>query len=84
VTTTHSPDLLSMVSDNTFNSVSVVFRAERKSESKIRSVSDLPSAYELRKKQGLGYLHASGWIEDALVFTENGEEGALGEGSNNP
>lgn len=71
VTTTHSPELLSMVNDNTFRHLSVVFRAGTRSDSQIRSVADLPNASMLREKQGLGSLHASGWIEDALAFTEN-------------
>ena len=74
VTTSHSPDLLSMVSDTTFEHMSVVCRLEDTSESIIRPVSELSNAKELRKTQGLARLHASGWMEDALAFTEYDEE----------
>jgi hypothetical protein len=70
VTTTHSPDLLSMVSDSTFESTSVVFRPPDSDGSIIARVADLPNAAELRTSQGLGRLHASGWMEDMLVLSD--------------
>ena len=73
VTTSHSPDLLSIVSEKTFDHMSVVCRLEDTSDAIIRRVSRIPNAAEMRKTQGLGRLHASGWMEDALAFTE--EEG---------
>ena len=70
VTTTHSPDLLTLVNDDTFGSTSVVYRDENSSDGVIRPIMELPKAKELRISQGLGRLHASGWMEDALAFTE--------------
>lgn len=70
ITTTHSADLLSAIGDSTFKSTSVVARPSRTSDAIIRLISDLPRASELRTSQGLGRLLASGWMEDALVFTE--------------
>jgi predicted ATPase len=66
VTTTHSLDLLSMVSEST----SVVFRPPGSYSSIITRVADLPNAAELRASQGLGRLHASGWMEDMLVLSD--------------
>ena len=77
VTTTHSPELLSMVNDNTFRNMSVVCRPEDTEGTIIRPVPDLPNAEILRETQGLGRLLAGGWMETALAFTEgdgNGEE----------
>ena len=71
VTTTHSSELLTMMSDNTFNDASVVCRLPDAAEAIIRPVSELPRAEKLRKSQGLGRLLASGWMEDALAFTES-------------
>ena len=68
VSTTHSADLLSMVSDITFESTSVVSRLAETDEGVIRPLAELPRARELRKSQGLGILHTSGWIEDAIEF----------------
>ena len=73
VTTTHSPDLLAMIGDTTFENTSVVFRPPGTDHAIIRSVADLPDAARLRAEQGLGRLHASGWLEDALTLTTEDE-----------
>ena len=70
VTTTHSPELLSMVNDDTFGNMSVVCRLEDTEDAIVRPVSNLPNAGELRNSQGLGRLLAGGWMETALAFTE--------------
>lgn len=70
ITTTHSPELLTLVNDRTFGSTSVVYRDESADDGIIRPIAWLPKADELRKSQGLGRLHTSGWMEDALAFTE--------------
>ena len=77
VTTTHSPDLLSMVGDRTFEDTSVVCRLPDTDDAVVKRVADLPNAAELRGSQGLGRLHASGWMEDAILF-EAGEEASPG------
>ena len=43
----------------------------------VKRVADLPNAAKLRGSQGLGRLHASGWMEDAVLF-EAGEEATPG------
>ena len=75
VATTHSPELLSIVNDDTFGNMSVVCRLENTDDAVIRPVSGLPGADKLRKSQGLGRLLAGGWMEDALAFTEDSGEG---------
>ena len=71
VTTTHSPELLSLVDDKTFEHTSVVCRGEETDDAVIRRVRDLPQATRIRGSQGLGRLHASGWMEDAVAFSAN-------------
>ena len=76
IATTHSPQMLSMIGDTTFENTSVVGRLEESEDAIIRPVADLPNAKELRKSQGLGRLLAGGWMEDALAFTEgDGDDG---------
>ncbi len=75
VTTTHSPDLLSIIGDDTFRYTSIVFRLPETADAIIRPVTGLPNAATLRGSQGLGRLLASGWMEDALVFTEGDTDG---------
>ena len=71
ITTTHSPDMLSFVNDDTFEHLSVVCRLEDSPDSVIRSVARLPNAQNLRTSQGgLGRLLAENWMETAVTFTE--------------
>ena len=70
VTTTHSPDLLASISDETFQSTSVVCRCAGRSDAVIRPAAELPNVDELRRKRGLDRLHATGWMENILFFTE--------------
>ena len=78
IATTHSPDLLSMVSDDTFGHMSVICRLEDTEDAIIRRVADLPDAPKLRTSQGLGQLLAGGWMEDALAFTDGANPGGRG------
>ena len=68
VTTTHSPELLSIVNDETFENTSVVCRVEDTNDAIIRSVASLPNARVLRESQGLGRLLTAGWMETVLAF----------------
>ena len=70
VTTTHSPELLSMISDETFEHTSVVCRNPDTDDAVIHPLSELPNASELRRSQGLGRLHTGGWLETAAWFSE--------------
>ncbi len=72
--TTHAPTLLTAINDDTFENTSIVCRLEDTADAIIRPVADLPNARELRQDQGLGRLHESGWMEDALFFTEGYDE----------
>ena len=75
IATTHSPDLLSMVNDATFENVAITCRLEDTNDAIIRRVADLPNAGKLRTSQGLGRLLAGGWMERALEFTVGSEKG---------
>ena len=69
VTTTHSPDLLELVGDGTFEHTSIVCRLPDTDDAVVRPLADLPKAGALRRSQGLGRLHRSNWMEDAILFT---------------
>ena len=75
VTTTHSPELLSVVSDTTFKNTSVVCRRPETDDAVVRAVAELPNAVSLRDSQGLGKLHASGWMEDAVFLSDSQVQG---------
>ena len=74
--TTHSPALLAMARDETFEHTSVICRRPETNEAVIRPVAELPDAERLRESQGLGRLHASGWMEDAVFFAGDGTDGS--------
>ena len=74
VTTTHSPDLLAMAGDETFQNTSVVCRNPDTADAIIRPVAKLPNAEKLRRSQGLRKLHSTGWMEDILYFSQDGEQ----------
>lgn len=70
VTTTHSPELLSLLSDETLKSTSIVYRPPGRSDAIIKPVLEFPNIEELRQHPGLGHLHATGWFERALSMMD--------------
>ena len=73
VTTTHSPDLLELIGDGTFKHTSVVYRPPDADDAVIRPLANLPNADRLRRSRGLGRLHRSNWIENAVLFSLNAD-----------
>ena len=77
ITTTHSPEVLNLINDDSFENTSVVYRDEESASAIIRPVAELPNARKLRMSRGLGRLHQGGWMEDMLAFEEaEGEDEA--------
>ena len=70
VTTTHSPALLTWMSDTAFENTSVVYRDQYWADSVIRPIAGLFNLRELRESQGLERLLTSGWFETAMKFSE--------------
>ena len=70
VTTTHSPALLSWMSDTTFENTSVVYRDEHWADSVFCPIADLYDLRELRKSFTLGELHTTGWLEHAMACSK--------------
>ena len=73
VTTTHSPDLLELVGDRTFKHTSVVCRLPDADDAVVRPLADLPNADRLRRSGGLGKLHRSNWMENAVLFSSDAD-----------
>ena len=70
VATTHSPELLVMASEKTFENTSVVSRLPDTDDAVIRPLCKFPRAAELRKSPGMGRLLAEGWMETMLYFAD--------------
>ena len=74
VTTTHSPQLLGMLSDEAREHASLIYRLEGHSEGQIKRIMDIPEARHLLESRNLSRLHESGWLEDAVSFSETVED----------
>ncbi|MCO6456717.1 MAG: AAA family ATPase [Pirellulaceae bacterium] len=73
VTTTHSPQLLGMLSRGSREHASLVYRLEGQTAGHIRRLVDIPEAQRVLEEQNLSRLHESGWLEDAVAFAETAE-----------
>ena len=73
VCTTHSPQLLAMLSDESRQHASLVYRLEGATDAKIIRIVDIPGAKEVLETNNLARLHESGWLEDAVSFADTTE-----------
>jgi len=73
VTTTHSPQLLGMLSAEAREHAALVYRLEGQQEGRIRRIVEIPEARQVLEEQNLARLHESGWLEDAVSFAETPE-----------
>jgi len=73
VCTTHSPQLLAMLSDESRQHASLVYRLEGATDAKIIRIVDIPGAKEVLETNNLARLHESGWLEDAVSFANTTE-----------
>jgi predicted ATPase len=70
VATTHSPQLLAMLSDTAREHASLVYRLSDSPDAKIQRIIDLPDAQRVLERHNLARLHESGWLEDVVAFAE--------------
>lgn len=73
VATTHSPALLRLLSPQSLEYVSVIYRSPESPAARIVRLLDLPDARRLVQEQDVANLFESGWLEDAIAFQEAGE-----------
>lgn len=75
IATTHSSQLLRLLSPNLLESVSLTYRLENRPDAKIIRILDIPNAQEVLEKQTLAHLHESAWLENVMEFmSDEGEE----------
>jgi predicted ATPase len=70
VATTHSPHLLALLSLESRENASLVYRLAQAPDARIRRILDIKEARKVFQKQDPSRLFASGWLENAVVFTE--------------
>ncbi len=74
VATTHSSQLLRLISPKTLEYASLTYRLEDQPNAGIIRILDIPDAKRVIKEQDLGRLHGSAWLENVMEFLEADEE----------
>ena len=73
VATTHSPQLLRLLSPKSLPDASLIYRLPDRQDAKIKGILDIPEAQRVIEEQDLATLHESGWLEDMVYFLEDEE-----------
>jgi len=71
VATTHSPQLLRLLGTQSLEYASLTYRLSDRPDAQIKRIVDIPEARRVIYEQDLARLHESGWLEDAVNFTED-------------
>ena len=80
VATSHSPQLLQVLSEESLKNCSLVYRLPDHLDAKIKPILEIPNARRVIDEQPVWVLHASGWFEDVLDFAEGDETEPVAEG----
>lgn len=70
VATTHSPQLLRLLSPQSREYASLLYRLPERSDAQIKRIMDIPEIQRILTEGDLASLHESGWLEDAVYFME--------------
>lgn len=76
VTTTHSPQLLAMLSPQAQQNALLVYRMEDETEGHVQRIVEVPTAREVLGHQNLARLLESGWLENVVAFARDGSDDA--------
>jgi predicted ATPase len=76
IATTHSPLLLHNLSPEMREFAHLTYRLEGHPDTRIKRILDIPDARRVIEGHGLLRLHESGWLENAVEFTEGEEDAA--------
>lgn len=71
VATTHSPQLLRLLGTQLLEYASLTYRLLDRPDAQIKRIVDISEARGVINEQDLARLHESGWLEDAVNFTED-------------
>jgi predicted ATPase len=73
VATTHSSQLLRLLSVESLKYASLTYRLENQPDARIIGILDIPDANRVIKEQNLARLHESAWLENIMEFQEDEE-----------
>ncbi|MDY6803070.1 MAG: ATP-binding protein [Cyanobacteriota bacterium] len=68
VATTHSPQLLRLLSKKNLEFASLTYRLPERVDGGIKRIMDIPDARRVIEEQDLARLHEAGWLEDVIYF----------------
>lgn len=66
IATTHSPQALDLLNDDSFKHAYLTYRPKGAPDTRLQRIADIPDIDRLRDKYDLGRLHYSGWFENAM------------------
>jgi predicted ATPase len=70
IATTHSPQLLRLLSKESLENANLVYRFPDRPEGHVKRILDIPEARKVIEEQDVARLYESGWLEDAVAFTD--------------
>jgi predicted ATPase len=73
IATTHSPLLLDLISEETLEYASLVYRLEGSTDGRIQRILDIPHARKVLNESDLGRLFENGWLENSALFMNDPE-----------
>jgi predicted ATPase len=73
VATTHSPQMLRLLSPESLEHAALTYRLPGQAETRLTRILDIPQAREVIHDHDLARLHESGWLENVVAFTESVE-----------
>jgi predicted ATPase len=71
VATSHSPQLLQVLSEESLKNCSLVYRLPDHPDGRIKPILEIPNARRVIEEQPVSVLHASSWFEDVMSLTED-------------
>jgi hypothetical protein len=74
IATTHSPQLLRFLSEESLQHAYVIYRSDDRSDAQVRRIMDIPNVREVLETTDLGELLESGWLETTLSFERDEEQ----------
>ncbi len=76
ITTTHSPQLLRLVPLKYREFVQLAYRSAGRQDTQIKRIVDIPDAERVLAGHDIARLHETGWMENAVSFTEGAASAA--------
>jgi hypothetical protein len=71
IATTHSPELLRLLSEESLQNVSLIYRLDDRPDAQIQRLVDIPHFQDVLENSDLGDLLQSGWLENIMSFQQD-------------